>query len=230
MIMDVKFCIEDEHLRVQYTPAEEILQAEFGEITEIPLTSIRVDQTEDGAKVTAATNEFVTTAVILNGKDGYTPVKGKDYFDGKDGESISHRWDGTTLIVASASGTSSADLKGKQGDPGYTPVKGKDYFDGKDGYTPIKGKDYFDGKDGYTPVKGKDYFDGKQGDPGYTPVKGVDYFDGEPGKTPVKGQDYFTEAEKAEMVAAVKAALTVETWTFTLEDGSTVTKDVCINA
>jgi hypothetical protein len=32
------------------------------------------------------------------------------------------------------------------------------------------------------------------------------------------------------MVASVKAALTVETWTFTLEDGTTVTKDVCINA
>jgi hypothetical protein len=46
----------------------------------------------------------------------------------------------------------------------------------------------------------------------------------------VLGTDYFTEADKAEMVAAVKAALTVETWTFTLEDGTTVTKDVCINA
>lgn len=62
------------------------------------------------------------------------------------------------------------------------------------------------GKDGYTPIKGKDYFDGE---PGYTPVKGVDYFDGEPGKTPVKGTDYFTEADKAEMVAAVIAALPV---------------------
>lgn len=37
------------------------------------------------------------------GKDGYTPQKGVDYFDGKNGED------------------------------GYTPVKGKDYFDGKDG-------------------------------------------------------------------------------------------------
>lgn len=39
------------------------------------------------------------------GDEGYTPVKGKDYFDGKDGED------------------------------GYTPVKGKDYFDGKDAFT-----------------------------------------------------------------------------------------------
>lgn len=39
------------------------------------------------------------------GDAGYTPVKGKDYFDGKNGED------------------------------GYTPVKGKDYFDGKDAFT-----------------------------------------------------------------------------------------------
>ena len=65
---------------------------------------------------------------------------------GLDGVSCTHEWDGTTLIVTSASGTSSADLKGKQGDkgdPGYTPQKGVDYFDG---YTPQKDVDYFDGK------------------------------------------------------------------------------------
>ena len=48
--------------------------------------------------------------------DGYTPVKGSDYFDGKDGMSATHRWDGTTLTITSASGTSSADLKGEKGD------------------------------------------------------------------------------------------------------------------
>ena len=57
----------------------------------------------------------------------------------------------------------------------------------------------FDGKDGYTPVKGKDYFDGEPGQPGA------------PGKTPVKGTDYYTEADKAEMVNSVLAAL--PTWT-----------------
>ena len=39
----------------------------------------------------------------IKGDDGYTPIKGKDYFDGK------------------------------KGDDGYTPIKNKDYFDGKDG-------------------------------------------------------------------------------------------------
>lgn len=70
-----------------------------------------------------------------DGADGYTPVKGKDYFDGKDGQdgspgkdgsngvSATHSWNGTVLTVTSASGTSSADLKGEkgnQGNPGKT--------------------------------------------------------------------------------------------------------------
>lgn len=98
------------------------------------------------------------TATVYDGADGYTPVKNKDYFDGAPGVSATHKWDGTVLTITSASGTSSADLKGKQGDPGKTPVKGVDYFDGKPGYTPLKGKDYFDGEPGKTPVNGTDYY------------------------------------------------------------------------
>jgi len=101
-----------------------------------------------------------------DGKPGYTPVKGKDYFDGKDGQSVKGD-------------------RGSDGKPGYTPVKGKDYFDGKDGQS-IKGDRGSDGKPGYTPVKGKDYFDGQDGKPGYTPVKGRDYFDGKDGQS-IKG-------------------------------------------
>ena len=51
------------------------------------------------------------------GDPGYTPVKGKDYSDGKDGVSATHSWNGTTLTIKSASGTSSANLKGDKGDP-----------------------------------------------------------------------------------------------------------------
>ena len=65
-----------------------------------------------------------------DGDDGYTPVKGVDYFDGKDGYTP----------VKGVDYTDGAD--------GKTPVKGVDYFDGKDGYTPVKGIDYFDGNDG----------------------------------------------------------------------------------
>ena len=41
------------------------------------------------------------------------------------GTSVTHIWDGTTLIITSASGTSSVDLKGEKGD---TPKKGVDYY------------------------------------------------------------------------------------------------------
>lgn len=48
--------------------------------------------------------------------------------DGQDGVSVTHEWDGTTLVVTSASGTTEADLKGAKGDAGYTPQKGTDYW------------------------------------------------------------------------------------------------------
>ena len=67
---------------------------------------------------------------LPEGPAGYTPQKGKDYFDGKDGY------------------TPQKGIDYFDGQDGYTPVKGVDYFDGKDGYTPVKGKDYADGKDG----------------------------------------------------------------------------------
>ncbi|MBR5284561.1 MAG: hypothetical protein IKU27_05885, partial [Clostridia bacterium] len=51
----------------------------------------------------------------LNGRDG---KDGRDGIDGKDGTSVTHRWEGTKLIITSAGGTSSADLKGEKGDPG----------------------------------------------------------------------------------------------------------------
>lgn len=59
---------------------------------------------------------------------------------GEDGISATHEWNGTTLIVTSASGTSSADLKGEKGDKGD---KGATGAAGADGYTPVKGTDYF---------------------------------------------------------------------------------------
>ena len=58
----------------------------------------------------------------------------------------------------------------------------------------LHGKDGRDGKDGLNGKDGKDGSNGK---------------DGKDGKTPVKGVDYYTEADKAEMVAAVIAALPV---------------------
>lgn len=91
----------------------------------------------------AVDNGFVGTVeewlVGLVGEDGYTPIKGTDYFDGVNGY---------TPI---------------KGTDYFDGVNGVDGTNGIDGITPVKDVDYFDGADGYTPVKGVDYFDGLAG-------------------------------------------------------------------
>lgn len=52
---------------------------------------------------------------------------------------------------------------------------------------------------------------------------------GKDGHTPVKGVDYYTDADKADMVSAVKASMVTEMWAFTLDDGSVVTKKVLVD-
>jgi hypothetical protein len=52
------------------------------------------------------------------GPQGDTGPAGADGKAGKDGVSVTHSWNGTTLTVTSASGTSSADLRGPKGDTG----------------------------------------------------------------------------------------------------------------
>ena len=73
----------------------------------------------------------------MQGTKGETGAQGQK---GADGTPATHRWSGTTLYITSASGTSSANLKGDKGEPGTNGTNGKD---GDDGYTPVKGKDYF---------------------------------------------------------------------------------------
>ena len=103
--------------------------------------------------------------------------------------------------------------RGIPGVNGTTPVKGKDYFDGEPGYTPQKNIDYFDGTsvtvsnvsestaDGGTNVV--TFSDGKK----LNVKNGSKGKDGVDGKTPVAGVDYFTEADKAELVEAVKSQI-----------------------
>lgn len=123
------------------------------------ITVYAVNDVMDESKLPAAINEALAQAKASGEFDG---ANGKD---GSNGVSTTHSWNGTVLTVTSASGTSSADLKGTKGDSG---------------------------------------------------------------KTPVMGTDYFTAADKAEMVTQVKNSLTSETWTFELENGSTVSKVVLL--
>jgi hypothetical protein len=61
---------------------------------------------------------------MLKGRDGYTPVKGKDFFDGQDGRN------------------------GKDGKNGKNGARGMKGADGKDGKKGLDGRDGRDGKDG----------------------------------------------------------------------------------
>ena len=58
------------------------------------------------------------------GDTGPKGGQGPSGADGKDGVSVTHSWNGTTLTITSASGTSSADLKGEKGLKGDTGAQG----------------------------------------------------------------------------------------------------------
>lgn len=125
--------------------------------------------------------------------DGYTPIKGADYFTKEEQESFKND---------------------------ITPKKGIDYNDGADGHSPVvtankndsitnilvDGKSIATITDGYTPVKGTDYFTDaeiKSFKMEVTPKKNIDYRDGIDGVTPVKGIDYYTKDEIAEIKKSV---------------------------
>lgn len=84
----------------------------------------------------------------FDGKDGYSPVKGIDYFDGKNG------------------------VDGKDG---YSPIKNKDYFDGKNGKDGLNGKNGVNGKDG---KNGLDGLNGKSTTVSITPRQIRDKLEG----------------------------------------------------
>ena len=82
---------------------------------------------EDGVSptVTVSKADKVTTVKIADANSTKTATIN----DGADGVSATHSWSGTTLTITSASGTSSADLKGDKGDK---PEKGVDYYTAAD--------------------------------------------------------------------------------------------------
>ena len=75
----------------------------------------------------------------FNGEDGYTPIKNVDYFDGKDGVSVSsvvqtvesNDDGGSNIVSVELSDGSSFEFivkNGNKGSDGHTPVLGEDYF------------------------------------------------------------------------------------------------------
>jgi hypothetical protein len=75
---------------------------------------------DDGINVftVTLTNGTSATFSVQNGSKGSKGDTGSTGATGEDGVPCTHSWNGTTLTVTSASGTSSADLKGEKGDTG----------------------------------------------------------------------------------------------------------------
>lgn len=73
------------------------------------------------------TKNIKSISIPKDGVNGYTPIKGIDYFDG--------------ISIKGDKGDSG--INGLNGKDGYTPIKDIDYFDGLDGN---------DGVDGKTPI------------------------------------------------------------------------------
>ena len=76
----------------------------------------------------------------INGRDGEPGERGPRGLPGKDGVdgiSISHSWNGTTLVITSARGTSAVDL---QGIPGEQGPKGDSYIIREEDYEAIAAK------------------------------------------------------------------------------------------
>jgi hypothetical protein len=132
---------------------------------------------------------------------------------------------GTRVVITT--GSNEQEFFIRDGEDGAAGPKGDTGATGPEGPKGDKGDTGPSGSDGLTPRFAV------IGESGGTRVKittgsNEQEFFIRDGKTPVKGTDYFTAADKAEMVTQVKDALTTETWTFTLEDGSTVTKVVYV--
>ena len=161
----------------------------------------KAEQAANMAENAAKTAVNVRNGIEQEIAESLTNAKESGEFDGKDGVSVTHEWNGTELTVTSASGTSSVDLKGEKGD------KGNDGADGKDGADGMDGKDGADG----TPathswngtvltvtsasgtssadLKGEKGDKGDQGQQGIQGEKGDKGDDGSDGKDGVNGKD-----------------------------------------
>lgn len=87
--------------------------------------SMEIPETEiDPAEIQGIVEDYLASNPPAAGEQGPKGEQGDPGADGKDGISVSHQWQGTVLTITSASGTSSADLKGEKGEKGDTGAAG----------------------------------------------------------------------------------------------------------
>lgn len=145
--------------------------------------------------VTTVVTEEVTTSLAAAKESG--DFKGDK---GADGISTTHSWNGTTLTITSASGTSSANLKGEAGDNGadgigISSVTQTTTSTADDGNNIITVTLSNGNKSTFTVQNGSK---GSKGDTGEA---------GAAGYSPVRGTDYWTDADKAEIKSYVEQAI-----------------------
>jgi hypothetical protein len=160
--------------------AEQIAQAVENYLEENPVECDGAPEVYVLAKGETLADVPQGIAIVVNPYEeapAYTPETG-----GTTSGSVSHVWNGTILTITTASGTSSADLKGPQGEKGDTGAQGPAGPQGEKGDTGAQG-----------PA-------GPQGEKG---EKGDTGAQGPAGKTPVKGVDYFTDEDKAAFIAGL---------------------------
>lgn len=194
----------------------------------------------NGIKSAVLNADYTLTLTFDDGTSYTTPsirgVAGKDGTngtDGKDGTSATHSWNGTTLTITSASGTSSANLKGEPGTNGIDGVSPTVSVSKSGKVTTVSVTDkngtktatINDGADGSNGSNGKDgtsvtvksvsesttdggsnvvtFSDGKT----LTVKNGKAGTNGKDGKTPEKYVDYFTASDQEAIVQQVIVAL-----------------------
>lgn len=101
----------------------ESLKGEKGDKGEQGIQGIQGETGEAGFSptievITPNQNESIIRLTDINGTKTIFVSDGQDGADGAHGVGCTHSWDGTVLTVTSASGTSSADLKGEKGEQG----------------------------------------------------------------------------------------------------------------
>ena len=101
------FCVDDGTFHIDYKDKDGVLKRK------------QINAKEAEILNGHSADEFLTEEdidVVL------AQAKASGEFDGKDGTSVTHTWNGTRLVVTSASGTSSTDLQGPKGEDGKSGV------------------------------------------------------------------------------------------------------------